>query len=275
MSIFPLLITASKILVATGDNLNGRQTTSEIVDLTVKGGNMCRNWPKFPLSVFEATGGLIENTVMICGGYDDSLVDECYSLTSQKATFVTNTSVRRSFVASIVLNDNTLWVTGGCDTNINGTIGYLLASTEKLTLAGTTPGPDLPTTLHKHAIVAINSTVSMVIGGWDGNGWDGTASMFYYNHIEGEWSNGPILMQSRYEHAAGIVTDELTDEKFVAVTGGLFIALSQTGNYDSIVYLNSSEILQDGKWVEGKINNTINLLKISGHYNTFIEVKEF
>ena len=247
MSIFPLLITASKILVATGDNLNGRQTTSEIVDLTVKGGNMCRNWPKFPLSVFEATGGLIENTVMICGGYDDSLVDECYSLTSQKAAFVTNTSVRRSFVASIVLNDNTLWVTGGCDTNINGTIGYLLASTEKLTLAGTTPGPDLPTTLHKHAIVAINSTVSMVVGGYDGTyNYYQSASTFFYDHIQGEWTNGPSLMQARTGHAAGIVTDEVTDEKVVAVTGG----------YSNFA-LDSTELFQEGKWIEGKVNYTI------------------
>ena len=128
------------------------------------------------------------------------------------------------------------------------------------------PGPYLPMALESHAMASINSTVSMVIGGWDGNGWAGTALTFYFNHIEGEWSNGPILMQSRYMHAAGIVTDELTNEKFVVVTGGFLNALSpQTGIHDSKVYLDSSEILQDGKWAEGKINNTINLLKISGH----------
>ena len=234
--------------------------------------NNCKNWPNFPKHISRTTSGLLGNTVMICGGFNNfyNLANnECYSFTAQKTTLITYMSVKRMDAASIVLNDNTLWVTGG-----EGKDGCI-ASTERVKMSGSMPGPDLPMALASHAMASINSTVSMVIGGWDGNGWDGTASTFYYNHIEGEWSNGPILMQSRYEHAAGIVTDELTDEKFVAVTGGLFIALSQTGNYDSIVYLNSSEILQDGKWVEGKINNTINLLKISGHYNTFIEVKEF
>ena len=59
-------------------------------------------------------------------------------------------------------------------------------------------------------------------------------------------------MQARMWHAAGIVTDEVTGEDFVAVTGG----------YGS-GYLDSTEILQDGEWVQGKISNTIcHLLEI-------------
>ena len=213
--------------------------------MTVKGGNKCNNWPDFPISVFGATGGLIGDTVIICGGnegtqvFDSGLyVDECYSLTSEKATLVTHMSVGREDAASIVLNDNTLWVTGGYG-------GYLdLASTEYVTVTGTMLGPDLPMALWSHAMVAINSTCSMVIGGYSSNG--DSASTFYYDHNEGEWINGPSLIQARYYHAAGVVTDEVTDEHFVAVTGG----------YNSD-YLNSTEILQDGEWVEGKMNNII------------------
>ena len=230
---------------------------------------MCKNWPNLQMNYYYgATGGLIGNTALICGGYgkinssfSSSSLDDCYSMTSQKVTLVTHMSVKRYHAASIVLNDNTLWVTGGESKD-----GYPIASTEYVKMSGSMPGPDLPMALESHAMASINSTVSMVIGGWDGNGWAGTALTFYFNHIEGEWSNGPILMQSRYMHAAGIVTDELTNEKFVVVTGGFLNVLSpQTGIHDSKVYLDSSEILQDGKWVEGKINNTINLLKISGH----------
>ena len=228
----------------------------------------CKNWPNFPKHVSGTTSGLLGNTVMICGGFNDdvfdiylySLANECYSFTAQKATLITYMFVERIYAASIVLNDNTLWVTGGESKD-----GYPIASTEYVKMSGSMPGPDLPMALESHAMASINSTVSMVIGGWDGNGWAGTALTFYFNHIEGEWSNGPILMQSRYMHAAGIVTDELTNEKFVVVTGGFLNVLSpQTGIHDSKVYLDSTEILQDGKWVEGKINNTINLLKISG-----------
>ena len=50
------------------------------------------------------------------------------------------------------------------------------------------------------------------------------------------------MIQARGTHAAGIVTDEVTDEHFVVVTGGLF-------------YLDSSEILQDREWVQGTINH--------------------
>ena len=48
-------------------------------------------------------------------------------------------------------------------------------------------------------------------------------------------------MQARRNPAAGIVTDEVTNENVVAVTGGS--------------YLDSTEILQDGNWVQGNINS--------------------
>ena len=50
---FPLQIEVSKILVTSGRNTDGLQTTSEIVDLTVKGGNKCNNWPDIPIGVKE------------------------------------------------------------------------------------------------------------------------------------------------------------------------------------------------------------------------------
>ena len=69
----------------------------------------------------------------------------------------------------------------------------------------------------------------------------GTSSKtFFYDHNEGEWIIGPSLMEARELHAAGIVTDEMTDEELIAVTGGW-----------SCGVLTSTEILQDGEWVQG------------------------
>ncbi len=66
-------------------------------------------------------------------------------------------------------------------------------------------------------------------------------------------------MQARHDHAAGIVTDEVTDEHFIAVTGG-------SDAYDD---LDSTEFLQDGEWVQGKINGTIcHLLKTFWLHNS-------
>ena len=221
--------------------------------MTVKGGIKCNKWPDFPIGVNAATGGLIENTVMICGGRVlGSISNKCYSLTSHKATLVTHMSVARSYTASIVLNDNTLWVTGGYTDD-----GYstALSSTEKVTLNGIIPGPDLPMALRSHAMVAINTTASIVIGGLDGS-YAASASTFYYNHNEGEWTVGPILMRARMAHAAGIVTDEVTDENFVAVTGGI-----DSGH--SLLY--STEILQDGNWVQGNIYDALSICYIFGN----------
>ena len=233
--------------MTTGGSSTGTKATSEIADLTVKGGNMCKNWPDFPVGVAGASGGLIGDIVMICGGTDQfSYFDECYSLTPQKATLVTHMSVGRRSAASIILNDNTLWVTGGHN-------GSYLASTEIVKVDGTMPGPVLPMAIVGHAMVAINTTFSMVIGGNHENyeNIDSISSTFYYDHIECEWINGPSLMQSRKYHAAGIVMDEVTNENFAAVTGGW--------NYG---YLDSTELLQDGKWVKGKINDFISYLLV-------------
>ena len=43
---------------------------------------------------------------------------------------------------------------------------------------------------------------------------------FYHYHNHGNWSDGPELLQARVNFAAGIVTDEITQEKLLLVTGG-------------------------------------------------------
>jgi hypothetical protein len=84
-------------------------------------------------------------------------------LTSEKATLVTHMSVGRVYAVSIVIDKNTLWVTGGENEGFHFTMG--MNSTEYVKITGTMFGPDLPMALFKHAMVAINSTFSMVIGG--------------------------------------------------------------------------------------------------------------
>ena len=53
-------------------------------------------------------------------------------------------------------------------------------------------------------------------------------------------------MEPRSHHDAGIVTDVVTDEQLVVVTGGW-----------SCDVLTSTEIFQDGEWVQGKTNKSI------------------
>ena len=102
------------------------------------------------------------------------------------------------------------------------------------------PGPVLPLPLKTHAMIMINNQLTMVIGGWS-PGIDLTAQTYYYNHVKGEWSNGPALNQARQSHAVGIVTDEATQEKLVIVTGGAYGSA-----------LKSTEVLLAGTWSIGE-----------------------
>ena len=143
-------------------------------------------------------------------------------------------------------------------------------STEYVKVTETLPGPDLPRDSYGHSVVAINNTCSMFIGGSAAHSsanfsyGHNYASTLFYNHNEGEWhyfgnwTNGPSLVQGRRYPAAGIVTDEVTDEHFVVVTGGDVADLSGSAYVD----LDSTEILQDGEWVQGKIDDMLS----SGHF---------
>ena len=62
------------------------------------------------------------------------------------------------------------------------------------------------------------------------------------NQNYNKWSHGPSLIQGREDHAAGILTDEATMEKFVLVTGGM-------DSYSK--ELKSTEILRQDMWSSG------------------------
>ena len=66
----------------------------------------CNDWIDFPQGIYGATGGLINNnTILICGGKlfaNEEFIDDCYTLTSNSASFVTKMSRKRSSAASLV-----------------------------------------------------------------------------------------------------------------------------------------------------------------------------
>ena len=224
----------SKFLITTGWNEDGYPRDSKILDLSIKGGSNCNDWAEFPKDVFAAAGGVIRDVVVICGGGDASTeFNECYSLNGQAATVITHMSAKRQYAASLVIDKTKLWITGG----------VYLASSEYITLEGIEPGPELPTMLDSHALVAIDNTLSMLIGGSITENV-ATKTTHYFDHQSHNWIQGPDLMQARWQHAAGIVTDQVTNEKLVIVTGGF--------NNPGIT-LDSTEMLINNQWNQGKI----------------------
>ena len=86
-----------------------------MIDLSINVTSGCSDWPTFPDYLRGATGGLVSNTPIICGGIDDAshVSDECHILDGRKLTLNTTMILKRYKAASIVLNENTLWITGG------------------------------------------------------------------------------------------------------------------------------------------------------------------
>ena len=85
-----------------------------------------------------------------------------HSIAKDQSKFLGQLSVRRRFAASVVLSNNTLWVTGGYEKSCVNPF----KTTEFVTKDGqTSQGPDLPLPLDGHSIVPLNSGAFILIGG--------------------------------------------------------------------------------------------------------------
>ena len=234
----------SKILVATG-YWRGYTPNTEIVDLS---SNCSASLPDYPKEVRGTTGQFLNDSAIICGGeHDDNegrYSNECYSLEKGANHFETITPMKaaRGYAKSIVTQGK-MWVTGGYeDDDFYGR--RLLASTDFIPKSSFGE-PNLPEPIAKHALVSINETTTMLIGGERISTYF-SPKTHYFNHEDLLWTNGPSLMTGRYSHTAGLITDHVTQEQHVAVVGG----------WDSqkpVVSEDSVELLLSGEtqWTKG------------------------
>ena len=180
-------------------------------------------------------------------------------MSGEEAAVVTRMSVKRGGAASLVINDKTLWVTGGIYKVTSGVyynlLNHILSSSDFVKIGESIPGPFLQIPLAYHAMVAFNNSCSMFIGGYTDT-IDHSRSTFFYNHITKSWSDGPSLTQGRVYHAAGVVTDEFTNEKLIVTTGGV-------ANYH---LLDSIEVLFENQWHTGKELAEMLILYTYDHY---------
>ena len=70
-----------------------------------------------------------------------------------------------------------------------------------------------------------------------------TSKTWYFNHETEVFTSGPNLNIGRYKHGAGHIQDSVTKEDIVLVVGG------EDDDYEN---LDSTEILKNGNWEEGK-----------------------
>ena len=169
-------------------------------------------------------------------------------------------SKKRGFAASLkkstAAGTNYLWVTGGSEYNeIFSSTEYILKNGESI------EGPKLPIGLAAHTVVGINSTFSMFVGGFI-SGLFALDLTYYYDNYNQVWFDGPRLNFPRSFHRSGIVTDLITRERLLIVTGGL----SYDEEYIPTDY-HSTEILIDGIWVLGNKKAEIFTLMQTGNFH--------
>ena len=116
----------------------------------------------------------------------------------------------REFAAAVVLDNGTVWITGGYDGN------SLLQSTEVKTGDGPwTRGVDLPYAVSGHCMVNIPGVGVILIGGWTDNGR--TAQTFLFTSGNG-WTAQQNMKKARVYHACST----LGDAQRVIVGGGAY-----------------------------------------------------
>ena len=156
---------------------------------------------------------------------------------------------KRAYAASIGVG-NSLMVFGGSKGYQQ--VGFwsqpiFLQSTEIINENGqVSQGPNMPIALAFHAIATVNASTIIISGGTSKSSDNPVYYnhlTWYFNHVTQKFQEGPSLMDSRSGHASGTVVDQETSENIVVVTGGA------TGG---ISYLDSTELLLDGEWQQGK-----------------------
>ena len=109
--------------------------------MTPNNPNTC-SLPPIPEAFSGGAGGVVENTIILCGGYSNECscrFSTCHIFDNENKTWTTvQMSSRRNFPASSLLNGS-LWITGGL-----GDTGKLSTSDMVYPNGKVRPGPLLP-----------------------------------------------------------------------------------------------------------------------------------
>ena len=201
------------------------------------------------IEIGMAVGANLASLPIVCSGYWQSSTgyhtsDKCFSYVEGEWQHFATMIRKRAGAAGIVYN-NGFHIFGGHENVETNTI---LQSSEIVKEDGSsTEGPQLPANISAHAIVSINSTVSIITGGYTNAAYPNNYvdKTWYFNHATQEFQPGPNMLEARSGHASGTITDQESKEKMVIIAGGESSAWPP-GLRDS------TDILLNGQWVTGR-----------------------
>jgi hypothetical protein len=224
-------------LVTTGSPTSN-SVKSEVIDLD-DASNICQHMEDYPIQVYGAVGGLINQVdPFICGGHP--YTTSCYIINQpgQSSEMLEN----RANASSLTLNSTHLWITGGENSN-----GYLQTSEFISIGQPAVKGPDLPYEVQLHCLVRVNSSMALLCGGENG---DYLNECHYIDLEDHSWSQGPSMITRRRSHSCGIFKSSAHQGKdVVIVAGGYAMGLGWWPLViDSVEFLDPTT----NTWTEGK-----------------------
>ena len=186
-----------------------------------------------------AVGAYLNDQPIICGGHDGdyrNAYDTCLTFDNSRWSQTHKLTTRRTWAASVLLNETTLWILGGVG-DLDST--ELINANEENGI----PGKELPLAMRGMCAVKYSSEKIFVIGGYSNGNWLDSAWIFNpknnFNYI-----TGPSLKNSRGFHGCALMKN---GQNYKIVVGGGWI-----GNDD----LSSVEILDlsndNNQWTQGK-----------------------
>ena len=98
-------------MVTTGYN-SGYIRSSEVIDLN-NPSVTCQQWPDYPIDVYRAVGGYINESVITCGGYSiNGVTDKCFKMEPSKTTEIPGLNIGSYYSGGGIIQDS-LVVSGG------------------------------------------------------------------------------------------------------------------------------------------------------------------
>ena len=187
----------------------------EIIDLTDE--SFKCSVSQYPKRVETATGGLVGNTPLICGGFifdNNSREKSCYSLKEDggwKLEAYSELNAARSSAANgnVILNNQLVIAGGSNGTNLD-TIEVVAPNTKSKTLS-----VRLPVAMFGSCIVPWDTDTFLIIGGQYATSRKQT---YFINMANNTYTAGPDLLTGRVFFACN--TMNVNGEDFIIVAGG-------------------------------------------------------
>ena len=196
----------------------GENEKMEVLDGSTNVTSVCASSShQYPLDILGATGALVGNKIIVCGGRSNSNYNEissCYEFSHDHNWKILGEMKTKRYGSSSIPIPNGLWVTGGYDGDKN------LDSTEIVLSNGTIlNGPPLPEPRKGHCLLQYKNT-TFLIGGYDGI-FDRQSTVWIFKEGMKYVGDGPMMTFARSYHACGIYHSSIHDgNPIIVISGG-------------------------------------------------------